>query len=103
MSEPAYEWGHEHFCETDVVPTITSTGRWSFWPMPISIGEDGLDALAGAVKLDRTDQDAARELEFPIRLDHLPDPPTFCSGCLRWFNEPEGLGPPPQEKDDTNE
>lgn len=72
MAESApYQWGHEHFCEPDVVA------------------------------LNEKDRDLAATIGYPVQLTANPEPPTFCSGCLNWFDDPahqEGSAHRPPEK-----
>jgi hypothetical protein len=104
VSNPAYEIGHEHFCEHDVVATMTNMKPWSVWPMPVASGESGLAALAGELQLDRDDRGALLDRSFPVRLDTPPEPATFCSACLKWFTNPQpgGSESQPPEKGTTN-
>lgn len=60
MSEtPGYSWGHEHFCPPDT--------RYLYDTEPHRLNTIG----------------------FPKKLEDNPEPPTFCSMCLRWFDDPE--------------
>lgn len=61
MSTKPYQWGEEHFCEPDVV------------------------------QLNTAEPDLKHTLGFPVQLDGNPTPPTFCSACLRWFDDPAHL------------
>jgi hypothetical protein len=72
VSEPSYQWGHEHFCEPD-----TRT-------------------------LYDTEPRRLSEMGFPVKLEAPPEPPTFCSSCLQWWQEPQPQGSaprPPESKD----
>lgn len=62
MSDSAYQWGDEHFCEPDVV------------------------------KLNEQDRDLAARIGYPVQLDAPPEPPTFCSYCLMWWSDPAHTG-----------
>lgn len=74
MSDTPYAWGAEHFCEPD------ATELYETEPQRIT------DPALG----------------YPVKLDELPEPETFCSVCLQWFTNPanlEGSAPrPPEEK-----
>lgn len=61
MSEKPYQWGHEHFCEPDVVA------------------------------LHERDPSMAVEHGYPTQLEAPPTPATFCSVCLEWFDDPAHL------------
>lgn len=58
MSGNSYQWGDEHFCEPDVV------------------------------RLNDTDPDLKLTHGYPVQLETNPVPPTFCSSCLNWFDDP---------------
>jgi hypothetical protein len=64
VSDTAYEWGPEHFCEPD------ATALYNAEPQRIH----------------------NPELGYPVKLDTPPEPPTFCSTCLQWWAEPEPTG-----------
>lgn len=74
-----HEWGGEHFCRTD------------------------------AVELYQTQPQRLTDHGFPVELDANPVPPTFCSRCLQWFDDPAldphhtGSGPRPPEQGATND
>ncbi len=63
-----HEWAGEHFCGTD------TRYLYDFEPLRIHNPDIG----------------------FPVRLDANPVPPTFCSRCLNWFDDP-AHDPPPTE------
>jgi hypothetical protein len=75
VSEHAYQWGHEHFCEPDVVA------------------------------LNDADRDRAVTLGYPVQLEAELIPATFCSVCLKWWTEPhpEGVGTPTPQPKETDE
>lgn len=58
MSDTPHEWGGEHFCRTD------------------------------AVELYQTQPQRLAKHGFPVALTTNPVPATFCSRCLRWFDDP---------------
>jgi hypothetical protein len=70
VSATPYSWGHEHFCVID------------------------------ATELYYKDPNMLHTLGFPVALDANPEPPTFCSICLFWFDNPsqEGSGTRPPER-----
>jgi hypothetical protein len=72
MAEPApYEWGSNHYCEPDVV------------------------------RVNESNRDMAVTHGLPVQLESNPEPPTFCSFCLNWFDDPahqEGSAHRPPEK-----
>lgn len=75
MSEHAYQWGHEHFCEPDVVA------------------------------LNDADRDRAVTLGFPVQLETELIPATFCSVCLKWWAGPHDEGSahrPPETKENDD-
>lgn len=77
MSESPHEWAGEHFCAADT--------RHLYDHEPERIHNP--------------------EIGFPVRLDANPEPPTFCSRCLKWFDDPattEGSEPRPPQKGTTN-
>lgn len=61
MSDKPHRWGHEHFCGPDLSTLYRS-------------------AQGGELLND---------IGFPVALDAPPEPPTFCSSCLQWFDEAE--------------
>lgn len=61
MNDQPYAWGVEHFCEPD------ATRLYETEPQRL------------------TDP----ELGYPVKLEELPVPETFCSACLEWFTTPE--------------
>lgn len=63
MSDQPYAWGAEHFCEPDTEMLYNSEPQRLYDPA----------------------------LGFPVKLDALPDPETFCSVCLKWFTDPANL------------
>lgn len=73
MSESAYAWGGEHFCEPDTRHLYNTEPRRITDP----------------------------EIGYPVELDEAPE--TFCSVCLKWFTGPHDEGsdhrPPPESKE----
>jgi hypothetical protein len=71
---PAFQWGHEHFCQPD------ATELYNKEPQRLN------DPALG----------------FPKQLDELPE--TFCSVCLMWFvgPHPEGSEHRPPQKGTSN-
>lgn len=72
-----YAWGHEHFCAPD-----TRT-------------------------LYDTEPERLTSIGYPVELEEPPTPPSFCSKCLLWFDDPahdtEGSDHRPLQKGLTNE
>lgn len=60
MSDTPHEWAGEHFCGADA--------RYLYDHEPERIHNP--------------------EIGFPVKLDANPEPPTFCSRCLLWFDAP---------------
>lgn len=74
MTDKPYEWAGEHFCKPDV------TALYHGEPARI------------------------HTIGYPVELDANPEPPTFCSSCLCWFDDPATIGSdlrPPQQEDST--
>lgn len=76
MNISAYSWGHEHFCPPD------------------------------ATKLYYSEHHRLQEIGHPKSMPDNPVPATFCSHCLKWFDDPakdqlEGSGSRPPERNDT--
>jgi hypothetical protein len=76
-NDSAYIWAGEHFCSVDT--------RYLYDYEPHRIHNP--------------------EIGFPVKLDAKPHPPTFCSRCLQWFDDPEqpteGLEPQPPTTKET--
>jgi hypothetical protein len=75
--EKAYAWAGEHFCSADT--------RHLYDTEPERIHNP--------------------DIGFPVELDSNPEPPTFCSRCLLWFDDPQhttGSDHRPPEKGTTN-
>lgn len=62
-NDQPYIWGGEHFCEPDL-------------------------KLLYHYELHRIYDPA---IGFPVKLDALPEPETFCAWCLKWFTDPVKL------------
>lgn len=60
MSDKPHEWAGEHFCGADT--------RHLYDTEPERIHNP--------------------DIGFPVELDENPHPPTFCSRCLQWFDDP---------------
>lgn len=61
LSDTPYAWGHEHFCAPD------------------------------ATVLYDAEPDRVDDVGEPVKLPGNPVPPTFCSSCLQWFDDPQHL------------
>jgi hypothetical protein len=73
VNHKLFAWGHEHFCAPD------------------------------ATALYHTEPERLNDpaLGFPVELDTNPVPATFCSTCLKWFDDPahpEGSDHRPPQK-----
>lgn len=92
MSDTAYSYKHEHFCQDDVVRAFVSlsafAGEWVQMGNAVGLrsADTELDSIATMFDVDRHDPYKAVLHNFPVQLEATPDPATFCSVCLRWFS-----------------
>lgn len=91
MNDTAYEYRGGYLCDACVVPALCFDEPWILWARMGNDhvafeAEDALDEIATLFNIDRTDPAQVRARGFPVKLSHLPDPPSICSECLHWFS-----------------
>ena len=85
----AYRWHGDLYCEEDIVAVMTEHYPYLAWreaggEPTASDTEDELDDIAAMFRIDRRDNLAVAERDFPVRLHKLP--PGFCAFCFQWFS-----------------
>lgn len=91
MSHPAYQWRDMLYCDKHIVPTLVTVAPYDAWPdakrQPGDLDtEDELDELAQENGINRSKALECVARDFPVRLSHTPEPPSFCCVCLSWFS-----------------
>lgn len=93
MTHIPYQWRDDLYCEEDIVDALTRQNPWSEWlddednQPGAEDAEEQLDDIADLLGIDREDSDERLiEQDFPVRLNSTPEPPSFCTDCLRFFS-----------------
>lgn len=93
LTSTAYEYRGNFICSECITRIITKDKPWSTWLAVNSPdkypAQVALDSIATTLGINPRDEAAVKASGFPIEQSQLPDPPSFCVSCLRWFDPPD--------------